>query len=146
MTASYRIISLKRRNLLRQVISHMFALHRNVFHHRDPTAKRPYQLFVVSLDRLQEELSLFQSYWVLRDRVLEHFPAFEPYYEDDLSDSTEHQTTMDEVSGFLGVPPSRVQTSLSKTPPRELSSFVTNYDQVRAFLRGTKYAEFLEGD
>lgn len=65
MTVGYRIISLKRRNLLRQVISHIFALHRNVFHHRDSTAKRPYQPFVVSLDRLQEELSLFQSYWVL---------------------------------------------------------------------------------
>jgi len=144
--AGYRIISLKRRNLLRQVISHMFALHRNMFHQRNSQDKRPHQPFIVSLDKLQEELSLFESYWALRDQILEHFPAFELYYEDDLSDSTKHQTTMDKVSGFLDVPPSRVQTSLSKTTPKELSSFIANFDQVRAFLRGTKYAEFLEMD
>ena len=31
----YQIISLRRRNIVRQAISHMYALHRDIFHHKE---------------------------------------------------------------------------------------------------------------
>lgn len=144
--AGYKILSLKRRNLLRQVISHMFAVHRNMFHRRSSQNQGSYPPFVVSLDKLKEELAMFESYRALRDEILEHFPHFDLCYEDDLLDSAKHQMTVDNISDFLEVPSSSVETSLRKTTPRELSSFMVNFDEVEAFLRDTKYANFLDMD
>jgi hypothetical protein len=100
----------------------------------------------VSLDKIEEELTMFESYRALRDEILEYFPYFELCYEDDLLDSAKHQITVDNISGFLDIPSSPVDTSLRKTTPRDLSSFVANFDEVEAFLRGTKYAKFLDMD
>ncbi|MBU0512077.1 MAG: hypothetical protein KKD28_02390 [Chloroflexi bacterium] len=142
--AGYKIISLKRRNLLRQAISHMYALHRDAFHHRESQGKQAFDRFNVGLDQLQEKLELFETYRELRDQILDHFPSLQLYYEDDLLDSTRHQATVDKVSDFLGILPSRVQTDLRKTTPKELQSFVENYDEVKAYLSGTVYAKYLE--
>jgi hypothetical protein len=98
------------------------------------------------LDKLQEELDLFESYRALRNEILEHFPYFGLCYEDDLLDSARHQLTVDNISEFLGVPSSPVETRLRKTTPRDLSSFVANFDEVEAFLLDTKYAKFLDMD
>ena len=51
---------------------------------------------------------------------------------------------MDKVSAFLGILPSRAQTDLRKTTPKELQSFIENYDEVKVYLSGTKYVKYLE--
>lgn len=141
----YRIIGLRRRNLLRQVISHMYAIHRNVYHqHNSRKTQPPAQSFIINLDELQEELSLFESYRTLRSHILDAFPHFELCYEDDLLNSTRHQKTIDNISKFLGVPRSRVQAPLTKTTPKQLSSFIVNFDEVEKFLLDTKYAKYLK--
>ncbi len=142
----YKIINLRRRNLLRQAISHMYALHRDLFHDRasQKKQKQEYKKFIVGLDKLQEELYLFETYRALQTRILTHFPYLQLYYEDDLLNSARHQATIDKISSFLGVPSSPVHTNMRKTTPKKLSTFVENYDEVKGFLIGTKYAEFLE--
>lgn len=142
----YKIISLKRRNLLRQIISHMFALHRSVFHQPDNGKGFTARPFVVNQADLQQELVLFEGYRALRDQILAEFAHLKLSYEDDLSDAAQHQATVDKISEYVGVPTSVVQTGLAKTTPKDLSSLIANFDEVIAYLKGTKYAEFVEMD
>lgn len=141
--AGYQIISLKRRNIIRQVISHLYAQHRDKFHHQETQGKQKFEEFTVDLDELQSRLSLFEGFRTLHTQLLEGFPHLQIYYEDDLLDSSQHQRTVDRVVEFLGAPSAKVSTKYSKTTPKQLSDFVSNYAQVTAYLENTKYAEYI---
>jgi hypothetical protein len=140
----YQIISLQRRNILRQAISHMYAVHRKKFHHKDVDGQQKQESMWVDLRLLKDELQLFEYYRVIQDEILRYHSYLCLDYEEDLLDSTKHQVTIDKVSGFLGIPSALVNTHYSKTTPRDLNSFIENYDEVVRYLRGTAYAEMLQ--
>lgn len=140
----YKIISLKRNNLIRQVISHMYAVHRNVFHEQTTKGQQKQSLMHVEMAFLQDELEKFTKFQELEARILQHVPSLPISYEDDLSISENHQRTVDKITDFLGIEASVVHTNLVKTTPREWSSFIENADEVRTFLLKTGYGEYLE--
>jgi hypothetical protein len=142
-TSGYQIISLKRRNILRQTISHMYALHRNKFHHYEAQGNQKFDEFIVDFDFLANELKLFENFKKLHSRLLRNHPHLDLYYEDDLLDISKHQQTVDRVTDFLDVETSQVSTQLRKTTPKDLSEFITNYDEFVAYLSQTKYADYL---
>jgi len=124
----YQIISLRRRNIVRQAISHMYAIHRDKFHHKETQGKLEYQKFHVDIDYLQVEIDKFEGFRALHSRLISDFPHLKIFYEDDLQDSTQHQNTIDRVVDFLDVPPAKVSTRFSKTTPRQLADFIENYE------------------
>jgi hypothetical protein len=142
--AGYQIISLRRRNIVRQAISHMYALHRDKFHHQETQGKQKFDEFVVDPDILQEKLTLFETFKTLHSQLLEGFPHLSIYYEDDLLNSAQHQLTVDRIVDFLGIPSAQVRTNYAKTTPRQLADFVANYAEVKMFLEKTKYAEYIQ--
>jgi len=141
--SGYQIISLKRRNILRQTISHMYALHRNKFHHYETQGNQKFDEFIVDLDFLAKELELFANFKNLHSQLLKKHSHLDLYYEDDLLDTSKHQQTVDRVTDFLGIEASQVSTQLRKTTPKDLSKFIKNYDEVVAYLSHTKYADCL---
>lgn len=140
----YHIISLERRNLLRQVLSHMYAMHRHKFHHRVDQGNLSYDKFTVELGYLVAELKLFESYRLLKSWILEDLPFLPIVYEDDLLDAEKHQATADKITEFLGLSPKPVRTNLQRTTPREVSDFVDNYGEIISFISNTVYAQYLE--
>jgi LPS sulfotransferase NodH len=144
--AGYQIISLRRRDIVRQSISHMYALHRDKFHHSATQGELTYDKFVIDLDFLQEELEKFEDFRSLHTQLIADFPHLAVYYEDDLLDSSQHQNTIDKIVEFLGVPPAKVSTKFTKTTPKKLSDFISNYDAVEHFLKNSKYASDLKLD
>lgn len=144
--AGYQIISLQRKNLLRQAISHMYALERDKFHHNTSQGNLDYDVFTVDLDILKSELELFEEYKLQHENLLAPFDCLQLYYEDDLLDKTKHQETADRVANFLGVPSAPVRTNLVKTTPQKISDFVANYDEIAKFLADTVYASNLSDD
>jgi LPS sulfotransferase NodH len=146
VNAGYQIISLQRKDLVRQAISHMYALERDKFHHNISQGNLDYEVFTVDLNALKSELELFESYKLQHEKLIAHFDCLQLYYEDDLLDETSHQRTVDRVADFLGVSSAPVRTNLVKTTPPKISDFVTNYDDVAEFLRSTVYASSLSSD
>lgn len=142
--AGYKIIDLERRNLLRQALSHMYAVHRNKFHHKAQQGKQTYDKFTVDLKYLSAELQLFESYRIVKSQVLEQLPSLSVVYEDDLMNADMHQLTVNRISDFLGLRPAPVAADLQKTTPRRMSDFIENYSDVEAFISHTKYAQYLE--
>lgn len=139
----YQIISLKRRNIVRQAISHMYAIHRDKFHHQETQGKQYYEEFAIDLELFQEKLDLFEGFRTQHTHLVEGFPHLQLYYEDDLLDATKHQTTVDRIADFLDVYPVQVSSRYAKTTPKQLADFVTNYSDVKAYLENSKYAEYI---
>ena len=140
----YKIISLKRLNLIRQIISHIYAVHRNEFHHDSAKGELKQVPMHIDLEYLQAELDKFNAFSDVEASVLRNVPYLPIYYEDDLSDSSDHQLTVNKVTDFLGIASSVVHTNLVKTTPKEWSSFIENYSEVEEFLVREGYGEHLE--
>jgi LPS sulfotransferase NodH len=142
----YVIISLERRNLLRQVISHMHAVQTDQFHLRGAESRRKPGQINIDIHQLEQELNLFEGYQALQYKLLEPYSYLRIIYEDDLLISSQHQSTVDRVCNFLGIPAAKVVSNLKKTTPTDLSHLVVNYSQVEKYLETTKYAGQLDED
>jgi len=140
----YKIISLQRCNILRQSISHIYAKHRQKFHHSDTQRKQYYKKLTISLETLQEELLLFAELRKLEQQILIDLPFLRLTYEEDLEDKKRHQSTVNRISDFIKIQSAHIHTNLVKTTPYDLSSFIENYGEFREYIYQTEYAEFLD--
>jgi len=139
----YKIISLKRENLLRQVISHMYAIERGKYHHKLSEGQQVLTQITIEINDLQKELDLFESFQRVENQILDNFPHFALSYEQDLAEETKQQETVNQVATFLDTHPAPVSTDFVKTTPKELSRIIHNYEEIRQYLVNTPYAEYL---
>jgi len=143
--SGYQIISLKRRNLIRQAISHLYAFYRGKFHHSEEQGEQTFVTMSLDPAKLEQELQWIDSLHQLEDSILANLPYLRLYYEDDLNDAINQQAAVDRITAFLGIPSARIGTNLKRTTPEDLSTIIENYDEVMTFVRGTKYyKELLE--
>ncbi|MEJ5201243.1 MAG: hypothetical protein WHV66_03320 [Anaerolineales bacterium] len=140
--AGYQIISLKRRNSVRQAISHLYASYRGKFHHFVEQGEQNFVTMRLDPAKLGQELEWVDRLHALEDRVLQNLPYLRLYYEDDLCDASHQQLAVDRISAYLGIPSASIGTNLQKTTPDDLASIIENYDEIKSFIQGTKYAEF----
>jgi hypothetical protein len=136
----YRVISLRRRNALRQSISHLYAEHRGKFHHFQQTGQQNFVAMTLNLDNLKIELDLVDELLTLEDALLTNVPCLRLYYEDDLAENQSQQLAIDRVCSYLGIPTWNVSTNLVKTTPEDLTTIIKNYAELEAYVKGTKYA------
>lgn len=141
--SGYQIISLKRRNIVRQSISHLYANYRGKFHHSQNQGEQVFVPMRLEPEQLFRELQLLERLNTLGDQLLAGRSHLSLYYEDDLSEADRQQGAVDRVSEFLGIPPAKLGTSLVKTTPEDLSLIIENYAEIRDSLAGTPYAPYL---
>jgi hypothetical protein len=139
----YKIISLKRRNVIRQTISHMYALHRQTFHEKEGQAKKSNNRMIIDLNFFQQELEYFLDHRSREEQLLKNFSYLQLYYEDDLLEKGRHQCTMDKIASYLGIPNARVTSDFGKTTPQELSNVIENYEEFKRYLEQTEYYQYL---
>lgn len=137
---SYRIIYLRRNNLLRHAISNTFAEARRSYHDRS-TGPRP--SLAVDPAQLIGVMQRRQKHLDNEAVVLEGFEYLTVEYERDLLDPRQHQPTADRVFAFLGLEPVSVATDLSRSVSGSLSDRIANYDELAAALDGTEFSHFL---
>jgi LPS sulfotransferase NodH len=137
---SYRIIYLRRNNLLRHAISNTFAEARQSYHDRS-TGPRP----SIAVDPAQLIGVMQRRQQHLEDEavVLEGFDYLTVEYERDLLNPRQHQPTADRVFAFLGLDPVSVGTDLSRSVSGSLADRIANYDELVAALEGTDFSRFL---
>jgi hypothetical protein len=142
-SSGYQIISLKRRNIVRQSISHLYASYRGKFHHLQDQGEQVFVPMRLEPEQLFQELQLLERLNALGDQLLADRPYLSLFYEDDLSDAARQQGTVDRISEFLGIPPAKLGTSLVKTTPEDLSVIIENFAEIRDCLAGTPYGSYL---
>jgi len=138
----YRVLYLRRRNLLRHALSGLYAEHRRRWHQTDTDATdRP--AIRVRRDDLFRWLDGSAQLRRFEQEVLDGLPHLSLTYEEHLEDPARHADTLRRVTGRLDLAPIAPDTSLRKTTPRRLSDLATNPDDVRRWVAASPYARFL---
>ncbi|MBE9126705.1 MULTISPECIES: Stf0 family sulfotransferase [unclassified Coleofasciculus] len=143
----WKIIYLKRKNILRQAVSRMLANRKNQWHltSQDKKNKTPSKAYI-DCDELIKQIQDGEMYLEKEKEVLDNLnlPYITILYEDDLLKTEKHQETLNRIFDYLGLSSIPVKTQLVRTTSDQLSDFIENYEEVVKAVRQTNYAEFLE--
>jgi hypothetical protein len=140
---NWKILYLKRQNLLRQEISSLIAHERKIwFYHSD--GKYIEKPIFIDPQKLFDDMLKSEKIITLEKKCLSKIPHLEIIYEDDLLSSEQHQKTMDKVFKYLDLDSTKIHTNYKKTSADNLRDDIINYDEVVDFIRQTQYAHFLE--
>lgn len=140
----WRVIHLRRRNLLRHVLSNTAASERGRYHER--AGESPATHRALRIDPMELMHWLGVRAWTRDEerRALADVPHEKVCYEDDLLEPERHQATLDRLSAVLGVAPGRAATTLRPTNQGRLEDLVANYAEVARALAGTPYEAYLD--
>ena len=140
----YRIINLKRRNIFRQVFSHMYALYRKKFFHKKDQGEQELPPIFIDTRELDKELAFFEKHFQIEEKIINSFPNLCIHYENDLLENEDHQITVDRICDYLGIQHARVYSNHVKTTPKDLSIVIENYEEVFDYIKKTKYKNDLQ--
>lgn len=141
---NWKLIYLKRNNLLRHVISFQAAKQRNIWHTSKEDTKMYSDKIYINCNSLINGMQMREKYLIQEQNIVEKFDHITISYEDDLLSPKVHQKTVDRICDFFEIERQMVNTELSKTVPSDLSQLIENYDELVSTLRGTKYSHFLD--
>lgn len=139
----WRVVHLRRRNLLRQVLSNVVASRNRRYRYRSEPAGAPAPIRVDPAEIL---------HWMgVRERVgeaergaLARVPHERVCYEDDLVPSARHQATLDRLGAALRFEPGRATTTLRRINAGRLSDLVANHAELERALSGTRWEPHLD--
>jgi hypothetical protein len=140
----HKIFRLRRRNLLKQVLSFARAKQSSVHHVSvGETRALPDRLEVDPADVLTG-LVLTERAERLVDQTLGDVPHTRLVYEDHLADPEAQQRTLDRIFRELGVGSFTILPRLVVTSPTHMRDAILNYEAVAAAVRETRFASYLE--
>lgn len=138
----WKIIHLKRNNILRNEISTMVASLRKQWF---ATSENPLKNQKITIDcyQLLAGVERREIYQVKEQEILNKLDHITVVYEENLLRAENHQKTCDRIFHYLGLESLPVKTKLLKTTPNQLSDIIENYEEVVEKVSQTKYAKFL---
>ena len=138
----FRIIHLRRENLLRRYLSYYIAnkvtrvtlaVHGQSVPELQPVVLKPRKVqkdFETILDREREFAELFAQH-----------PGFQISYEEMIAPSSEKlQSLLD----FMGVPRRELSTTTQKLGSGDLRKVIANFDELRSYFAGSPFSKFFE--
>lgn len=139
----WKIIYLWRENLLRQVVSNVFAETAGTYN-MDGAQKRPSSM-ELPLDRLAFEIDWRSRLRTAEEDAVQGRDVFEIVYERDLLNSARQAETFAALQQVIGVSGLPLEPRLKKMVVSPLSELLTNYDEVADWLSTrSDYAGFLD--
>lgn len=139
------LITLRRADLLNQTLSLLHAEH-SQFHFQAGEATPRFEAFAVEPENLVSQLYYYENdeQWLVE--TVGNLPHLGLVYEDDLATPDAQQATADRIFERLGLPPAKVDPQLVPVAPPDPRDRISNYGEVAAALRGTRYESLLDGD
>lgn len=141
----WKILYLRRENLLRHVVSNVFAEAAGAWHHRTGEASRRPERITLPVDRLHGGIEGRRRNIAAERAALAGLDHLELVYERDLETAEAQAGTFARIQSYLGVDTVPLSPSLRKAVAKPLEDLVDNYDEVRSALTGTPEEAFLHG-
>ena len=140
----WKIVYLKRRDIINQAISNIVA-HRNQYFHNMIDNDLPENVdFEINREEFLSEIKR-RIHWHQTERDIlmniDHLPIF---YEKDLENLKYWQPTADRIFQFLNMDSSEVNSGLKKTYKKPYSELVSNYQNLIELLKESKLNDKLE--
>ena len=139
----WKIIHIKRVNVLRQAISKIVASARGQW---NDFSNKPIIRSKVNIEceKLIDEIKWFEKLSHLEEGILQPIPHLRVVYENDLLRIEDHQKTADIVFRYLGLSSAPVKTNLRRVSSDNLSDSIENYEELMKSVHKTKYDKFVE--
>ena len=136
------VIHLKRRNILRTLISQKIAASQDVWLATSPSHHNGENKAVTfTVEQLKKGFRRTRKFEEDGDARFRKHPLMSVYYED-LIDDTE--AVFREVSDFLGVQYLPPKTNLRRQNPESINDLLENYDQLKSAFYGTEWQPFFD--
>jgi len=139
----WKIVYMQRQNLLQQAISFYVAQARDTWLDKSSDALAGFT-FKVDCEALVAKMQRLEKAIQEEEALLEGIPHLKLVYEEDLLKQENHQHTLDQLLGYLGLESVAAQATLKKTASRKLSDYIENYQEMTEVLSKTAYASFLK--
>ena len=139
----WKILYLRRENLLRHVVSNVFAEAAGTYHHRDGTQTSRQERIMLPVERLRAGIEGRRRNLSAERAALAGLEHLELVYERDLEQPERQKATFAKIQDFLGVAPEPLRPSLKKAVAKPLDALIENYDEVQRTLAGTEDEVFL---
>lgn len=137
------IVYLWRGNLLRQVVSNVYAEAAGTYH-MDGGQKRPASI-ILPLERLAHEIDWRTRLHEAEQAAVQGRKFFEIVYERDLQDPKRQADTFAALQDFIGVSGMPLKPRLKKMVFSPLFELLSNYDEVADWIAARpEYSRFLE--
>lgn len=137
-----RIIHLKRKNLLKVLVSKKLATENGVWvkreHEPDQTTQ---QTIALSREECMELFTWTREQQAKYEDVFKSKPVMDLVYEDLLADT---ENVMNDVQGFLGVDKQVLTAGTRKQSTRALSETVSNYEELKDHFAGTEWEAYFK--
>jgi len=139
-----RVVHLRRRNILRTIVSREIAAQRDEWLQTRPAQAVPAERKGVTLtvDQVRSGVDRIQGLESEADRRFDGRPLIEVCYEDLVSSPTQE---FGRITDFLGVAPSAPTGTTLHQNPEPLSLLITNYAELKDAFRGTPVEAWLDG-
>ena len=138
----WKIIYLRRRNLVSQGVSNFVRVRRGQPHKKNDADETVH--LHIDPDALVEFIRKKEKYLQLEANALAGIPHKCLVYEDHLMNAQDHQKTADELFAWLGVSSVPVRTKLRKITPTGLQDVIENYDEVAQALKQSGHKGMLD--
>lgn len=149
--AGWKIIYLRRRNIVNQALSNVMAQETAHWHRRmepgqghQPPPESPPEKKAIAPGKFLHGLKTFTTWRDWEGKALQGIPHLEVIYEDMLENRENWQATMEKVFQFLGVRPANVNSGLAKTYPRPYAEIISNYEELLKTVKRSRYACLLD--
>lgn len=143
----YKIIYLRRSNLLRIVLSVMYAEFKNEWHRTQEDKEAKQRKMMVDIKEMLKRLKESEDTYNYEISLIKNLPHIQINYEEDLENVADHARTIKKIVNFLNIsyhlPP---KPDLVKTTPRSFGEFIKNIDEVKEALWGTSYEKYLDDE
>lgn len=140
----WKILYLRRENLLGQFVSNIFAEASGTYHYSIVnTRKKPDKIYLPP-DRMLKSIEARKKNLDLERLALNGLDYLELCYEQDLLNRELQSCTFSRIQSYLGVEQETLHPTLRKAVNKPLREVVTNYLEVEQILRNTPYEHFLD--
>lgn len=141
LTDNWKMIYIKRENVIKQQLSNYLAEKRGAYHKYD-NQKEFFSLRINCeefVDKVKERLMFLEA----EKRIVAKYPHIEIVYENDLLKHESHQDTINRILRFLALPRVSVKTDLKKVNTQHISDLVENYTEFESCLKTNNWTRFI---
>jgi hypothetical protein len=136
----YKLIYMKRENLVKQTLSKHYARFRGSWHESKKVNRTK---MVVKVQDFIHELNEGRKLDFLEEDVLDRIPKFEVIYERDLEDNDAKIRLMDNICNFLELPTFKPEIKLKKISPKKGADYIDNWPELEQAISETEFSNFL---
>lgn len=130
--SGWRIIHIRRNNILNVILSILTAQQDNVWELRNSVTYNESRIYVNKKDLLFY-INIHKFLHKTEDEILKEVSHYKVVYENDL-ESGQWQFVMNNIFNFLELPPKQVSSNLKKKSNKDIADRITNYAEIEPIL------------